>query len=64
MKHTDGRIRQLMSSEAAHQDTLIISARGLTRNEEAQIKALIRSIARKRSHEKRPRILYNVTFGN
>lgn len=64
MKHTDGRIRQFMSTEAAHQNMLIISAQGLTQNEEAQVRALVKLIARKRSHEKRPRLLYNVTFRN
>lgn len=28
MKHTDGRIRQFMSTEAAHQNMLIISSQG------------------------------------
>ena len=64
MKHADSRIKQLMSREAEHQDTIIIVTQGLTHREESQIRALVKSLVRKRSHEKRPRLLYNITSGN
>ena len=55
-------MKRIVEHTAAKQDTINIMASGLTRSEEEQVKALVKKIARKRSHDKRPRLLYDLIF--
>ncbi|PYG88470.1 hypothetical protein LY28_01319 [Ruminiclostridium sufflavum DSM 19573] len=57
-------MRQYIDNETAKRDAITIVTVGLTHDEENQIRALIKSIERKRSHEKRSRLLHNIIFGN
>lgn len=57
-------MKRVVEHTAAKQVTINVTTSGLTRSEEEQIKAVVRKIARKRSHDKRPRLLYDLIFNN
>ncbi len=56
------RMKRIVEHTAAKQDAINITAAGLTRSEEEQVKALVRKIARKRKHDNRPRLIYDLIF--
>lgn len=58
------RYRNYVSKENHKNDGITVIAKGLTHDEEQQIRALIKAIERKRSHEKRSRLLYDLIFRN
>ncbi len=57
-------MKRIVHHKAAKKHTLNIMASGLTNDEIGQIETLVRKIARKRSHEKRPQLLYDLIFND
>lgn len=56
------RYRNYVSREIHKNVGITVVAKGLTHDEEQQIRALIRSISRRRNHEKRQKLIYDITF--
>ena len=56
------RYRNYMSKETNKKDGITIIGKGLTHDEEQQIRALICSISRRRKHEKRQKLIYDIIF--
>ncbi len=57
-------MKRIVHYKATKKNTLNIMASGLTSDEIGQIETLVKKIARKRSHEKRPRLLYDLVFND
>ncbi len=57
-------MKRIVHHTAAKQDTLNITAAGLTRSEEEQIKELTKKITRKRKRDNRPPLVYDLIFNN
>lgn len=57
-------MKRVVHYKASKKAMINIMASGLTRDEIGQIEELIRSMARKRSHGKRPQLLYDLVFND
>lgn len=55
-------MRRIVHYETARQNSINITAKGLTEGEAEQITELVRKIARKRSRENRQQLLYDLIF--
>ena len=57
-------MKRVVHCKVSKKTVINITASGLTRDEIGQIEKLIRSMARKRSHGKRPQLLYDLVFND
>lgn len=57
-------MKRVVHYKTSKKTVINIMASGLTRDEIGQIEELIRSMARKRSHGKRPQLLYDLVFND
>ena len=57
-------MKRVVHYKASKKTMINIMASGLTRDEIGQIEEVIRSIARKRRHEKRQELLYDLVFND
>ena len=57
-------MKRTVHHKATKKNTLNLMASGLTSDEINQIETLVRRISRKRSHEKRPQLLYDLIFND
>jgi len=57
-------MKRIVHYKAAKKNTLNVMASGLTNEEIEQIEALVKRIARKRSHGNRPKLLYDLIFND
>lgn len=51
-------MKAYIDNKSAKQNTITITAKGLTKEEKEEVIKLVRRMKRKRSHEQRPRLMY------